>query len=674
MMTSNSWTSWVRTFDIPDASKHKNGFTIYKVVSFLYPESCPDAVTKLIVWKRFNDFKKLHKDIKALHKKFKLQGEIPNLPKSVLFKRYDEETINQRKRGILNFLDYIGSHAELFTSSECVKFFETSHTPVEMLTSNINSIRANLCLPSESQLYNNSDLSDTDSFDSSNFEASAQTLKTNLKKLNSMTSIDSQASESISIANVDNNLLLFKDSSSPEAFSEVTQYLKNASLHVHLAIDLENEKQFEEAFSAYKTAVDILINGGKDDPDYDRRQMVRYKTNKYLIRAERIYNMYLAPEIRDLHLHRGEEKDKPNIIKGPLYNLYKYKVIKIISQNGMLVLHSEQQKIYYVKVIHKSVQFSNSALLALPQNVPYMVKLVSHYNSDNAIFLVLEYCNGSKLRDIIDNKTSLLDKDEQLLRNIQDQSDDDSEMSFSELLNSYAANKQDGAESDDGSFEKVEVDVTRNLMDRPLDFLAAPDLLPQQTPEECAASMSSEVRSSIDLGEEIEVKNNISEGQIVKWASQLVVALDKLHSQGVICRNLKVGDVMIDLQDNLVLTYMSNLKEFCELYSREIDFDLAPEVYGLELVGEEADWWSFGAILYELLVGMSISKVHVNGLRSHTHLIIPQYVPIEGKSLLKQLLIYEPQERLGSRTNGVQHIKSHPFFRRINWSRVESTC
>lgn len=42
--------------------------------------------------------------------------------------------------------------------------------------------------------------------------------------------------------------------------------------------------------------------------------------------------------------------DRPSVIKGPLYNLYKYKVIKIISNNGMLVLHSEQQQLYYVKV------------------------------------------------------------------------------------------------------------------------------------------------------------------------------------------------------------------------------------------------------------------------------------------------------------------------------------
>lgn len=39
-----------------------------------------------------------------------------------------------------------------------------------------------------------------------------------------------------------------------------------------------------------------------DDPNYERRQTIRYKTEKYLIKAEKIYNMYLAPEVKDLKL------------------------------------------------------------------------------------------------------------------------------------------------------------------------------------------------------------------------------------------------------------------------------------------------------------------------------------------------------------------------------------
>lgn len=62
--------------------------------------------------------------MRALHKKLHLQDELPALPKSGLFKRFDEETINRRKRDILRFLEYIGTHSVLFTSTVFVKFFE----------------------------------------------------------------------------------------------------------------------------------------------------------------------------------------------------------------------------------------------------------------------------------------------------------------------------------------------------------------------------------------------------------------------------------------------------------------------------------------------------------------------------------------------------------------------
>ncbi|KAH1006400.1 ribosomal protein S6 kinase delta-1 isoform X2 [Dendroctonus ponderosae] len=652
------WMSWVRMFDIPEVSRHKDGFTIYRIISFFYPESCPDAVTKLIVWKRYNDLKSLHKEMRVLHKKLHIQDEFPALPKSGLFKRFDEETVNQRKRGILGFLEYIGTHSVLFTSTVFVKFFETSHAPSDLLNSNISAIRANLHLPEESfESDEDQNISDTDSFTSSNLGSTSQAIDqmsdsiaksgaSNLKKLNSMTSIDSQSSktsETVSVSNMDGCLMLLDTSGQSDEF---TQYLMNACMHINMAIELENERQYEEAFSAYKIAVDILISGGKDDPNYDRRRMVRYRTEKYLIRAEKIFNMHLAPEVKELNLQKGEPLAKPLVLKGPLYNLYKYKVIKIVSSSGMLALHCELQQLFFIKVIHKTVQFSRD--LILPENVPYMVKLISHCSSDNAIYLILEYCSGTNLRDILEKK-SPLDQEDQILRKIQDQSDDESEMSFSELLSAYASNRR--AESNPEDFEIIDQLPPGNILDQPL--------------EETGVSVQ------IDGG--VSEASSLTEERIAKWAGQLLLALNKLHSLGVTCRDLQMDNLLIDQSDNLVLTYMCNVKELCQLYSSGINLDLAPEVYSFEEVTEAVDWWSFGAILYELLVGMPLSRVHARGLSSYTHLIIPKYVSIEGKSLLKQLLIFEPEERLGAKSNGVLHLKSHPFFRTVSWSTLERT-
>lgn len=153
----------------------------------LYPETNPDAITKITVWKRFNDFKKLHKEIKALHRKLGITDKCPNLPSSTFFKRFtfsllnhcksilfsyrfDEEIVQDRKQNILHFLEYVGCHSPLFTSHVFVTFFEASHTPVHQQedAGNINSIRANLHLPDDPEyIFLNSDdehtISDTDS-------------------------------------------------------------------------------------------------------------------------------------------------------------------------------------------------------------------------------------------------------------------------------------------------------------------------------------------------------------------------------------------------------------------------------------------------------------------------------------------------------------------------------
>ncbi|XP_018571018.1 ribosomal protein S6 kinase delta-1 isoform X2 [Anoplophora glabripennis] len=707
--------NWIRIFDIPDISKHKNGFTIYKVVSMLYPESCPDAVTKVTVWKRFNDFKKLHRDLKVLHRRLSLKNKYPPLPTRALFKRFDEETIKERRQGILNFLEYIGSVSQLFTSTEFVKFLETSHTPVEHLHSNINTIRAELNLPEDPE---------PDFFPET---LSHNLPHSNLKKLSSCLSINSQTSsknsDSLSVTTMLDNLTLIDGQIYPTppntpgslVASGCMQYIIDASVHINLATELENSKKYEEAFAAYETAIDILLKYGKDDPNYNHRQMVRYKANKYLIRAEKIFNMYLAPEVKNLQL--VEETPEQATTKRPLFDLYKFKVVKIIS-SGMLVLHSELQQLFYIKVIHKTTEFLNENLV-LPENVPYMVKLHYHYNCENALFLVLEYCSGVHLSEYLRRQSTLDEvttkKENQILKQIHDMSDDnDSELSFSDLINEYTSNRlknvsvardlEQKSSSSDDSYVKVDLEdklpynnqSTKNsggkcLKEKDEEFkLLSPldttstevvqsDDIERGESHKKNVEASEEVHSSqrkdsdlTNFEESFETHSVLAERTIVKWAAQLLLALEKLHVLGVICRDLEIKNLLLDENNNLVLTYMCNVKDLCDLFSNGINHNLAPEVYSHHEITAAVDWWSYGAILYELLVGMPLSEVHPNGLNSFSHLKIPKYVSAEGRSILRQLLIYEPHDRLGTGLNGIENIKSHPFFNSISWDSLIS--
>lgn len=150
-------TNWIQLFDITEINKHQRGFVIYKVISILYPKRCPEAVTKLSVWKRYNDFKKLYRDMKILHGNYNLPDKFPSLCRGTFFKKYDEHSITEKKQSALNFLEYIGSHHQLFTSKEFVKFFETSYMPINHLNGNISSIKADLNLPDDPEFVRNSD-------------------------------------------------------------------------------------------------------------------------------------------------------------------------------------------------------------------------------------------------------------------------------------------------------------------------------------------------------------------------------------------------------------------------------------------------------------------------------------------------------------------------------------
>ncbi|XP_042453367.1 serine/threonine-protein kinase tricornered-like isoform X1 [Zingiber officinale] len=102
---------------------------------------------------------------------------------------------------------------------------------------------------------------------------------------------------------------------------------------------------------------------------------------------------------------------------------------------------------------------------------------------------------------------------------------------------------------------------------------------------------------------------------------------------------------------------------------------IAPEVLLKKGYGMECDWWSLGAIMYEMLVGyppfysedpMSTCRKIVNW---RNHLKFPEEAKLsaEAKDLVSRLLC-NVEHRLG--TKGAHEIKAHPWFRGIQWERL----
>ncbi|KAI4377804.1 hypothetical protein MLD38_015379 [Melastoma candidum] len=102
---------------------------------------------------------------------------------------------------------------------------------------------------------------------------------------------------------------------------------------------------------------------------------------------------------------------------------------------------------------------------------------------------------------------------------------------------------------------------------------------------------------------------------------------------------------------------------------------IAPEVLLKKGYGMECDWWSLGAIMFEMLVGyppfcadepiMACRKI----VHWKKHLKIPEEARLspEAKDLISRLLC-DAEHRLGTR--GAAQIKAHPWFKDVDWDRL----
>uniref|UniRef100_A0A8C8AWG1 Ribosomal protein S6 kinase like 1 n=1 Tax=Otus sunia TaxID=257818 RepID=A0A8C8AWG1_9STRI len=164
----------------------------------------------------------------------------------------------------------------------------------------------------------------------------------------------------------------------------------------------------------------------------------------------------------------------------------------------------------------------------------------------------------------------------------------------------------------------------------------------------------------------------VKEEQVQLWAAEILLALEGLHQQGVLCRDLNPRNLLLDAAGHIRLTFFGQWTEVEPHYCRQAREELysAPEIGGIVEPTEAADCWSFGSLLYELLTGVPLSQNHPSGIQPHTQLHLPEGLSLAATSLLTELLQYNPKQRLGSGRGGMAKLKSHSFFSTIPWNKL----
>lgn len=165
------------------------------------------------------------------------------------------------------------------------------------------------------------------------------------------------------------------------------------------------------------------------------------------------------------------------------------------------------------------------------------------------------------------------------------------------------------------------------------------------------------------------------------YMAEMVLALEHLHRNlGVVYRDLKPENCLLDAEGHLLLTDFGLSKvavdddDTCKSMLGTVEY-MAPEVVQGHKYGFAVDWWSLGALGFDLLTGAPPFQAnnHAKILEKivKSKLVMPYFLGPDAKDLLTRLLRKEPSKRLGANMpKDMLILKKHRFFRRIDWVKL----
>jgi cGMP-dependent protein kinase len=176
------------------------------------------------------------------------------------------------------------------------------------------------------------------------------------------------------------------------------------------------------------------------------------------------------------------------------------------------------------------------------------------------------------------------------------------------------------------------------------------------------------IREIGDLGKE----------QAQFYSGSIALALEYLHARGIMYRDLKPENVLLDLKGN------AKLVDFgcCKKALRTNTLVGTPEYFAPELILQKGytcaiDWWALGVMMHEFIVGpLPFGRDTEDQLDLFRQILqapleFPSYVSDEtAVSVISGLLERTPELRMGASSRSAKELKEHPYFQGFDWDKL----
>ncbi|XP_067007437.1 cAMP-dependent protein kinase catalytic subunit 3 [Anabrus simplex] len=160
------------------------------------------------------------------------------------------------------------------------------------------------------------------------------------------------------------------------------------------------------------------------------------------------------------------------------------------------------------------------------------------------------------------------------------------------------------------------------------------------------------------------------------YTAEIILALEYLHGQSVVYRDLKPENLLLDRDGHLKITDFGFAKKLTDRTWTLCGTPeyLAPEIIQSKGHNKAVDWWALGVLIYEMLAGYP-PFFDDNPFGIYEKILAgkiewPRHIDPVAKDLIKKLLVQDRTKRLGNMKNGAEDVKRHRWFKGIDWQDV----